>query len=328
MTDLRWVGDPDRLEATAVPARGIPLLPLGLSRPRPRSLRWWKQALGRAWGCWRELLARPPQVVVALGGYAALLPGLLAPMTGRPLVVLEQNAHAGRTNRLLARRARAVVVQFDRATARLPRGRCHLLGNPVRDLVPRPRGGDSSLRLMVMGGSLAAQTVNDLLVSAAPGLATIASLEIVHLAGEADRERVAEAYAAAGVSAEVLGFVDDMASIYDRVDLVLARAGATSVAECCVAGLGALYIPLPWAAEDHQTANARAVAARGGAVVLPQSELTSDGLTRLVARLAGRRDEVAQLGARAAAMARPHAAQDVVRLLATVATTQEHAHGH
>ena len=320
MTDLRWIGDPERLEATAVPARGIPLLPIGLSRPRIRSPKWIAQALRRAWACWRELGQRPPLVVVALGGYAALLPGLLAPWRRRPVVVLEQNAHAGRTNRLLSRRADAVVVQFGAAVRRLPAKRCHVLGNPVRPLAPSPhgRGNAQRLRVLVMGGSLAARSVNDLLIAAAPGLAAHGGIELVHLAGEADQQRVSDAYAKAGLNAEVLGFVDDMAAVYERVDLALSRAGATSVAECCNAGLGAVYIPLPWAAEDHQTANARAVAAHGGAVVISQDRAHPAGLVRLMARLANNRHEVAQLGRGALAMAKPHAAADVVALLQTI----------
>ena len=145
---LRWIGDPERLEAKLVPAAGIPLLPIGLSRPRPRSPRWIMHALRCAFGCWGEMRRRPPQAVVALGGYAALLPGLLAPLTRRPLVVLEQNAHPGRTNRLLARFASAVVVQFPEARRGLRARRILTLGNPVRELEALPRGGETTLRVL------------------------------------------------------------------------------------------------------------------------------------------------------------------------------------
>jgi len=310
---LRWIGDPERLEARLVPAADIPLLPCGLSRPRPRNPRWLLQAAQRAWACWRELQRRPPRVVIALGGYAALIPGLLAPLLRRPLVVLEQNALPGRTNRLLARFARVVVTQFPEAARRLPAARVRELGNPVRAFAACERGTAARLRLLVMGGSLAATTLNDLLIAAAPLLDGL-ELSIVHLAGEVDRERVAAAYAQAGIDAEVLAFCDDMPALYARVDLALCRAGATTVAELCCAGIGALYVPLPWAAEDHQTANARAVARVGGAVVLPQSRLTAPGLARLLARLVTDRAAVAWLGTRARSLARPQAAADVARL--------------
>ncbi|MBA2480378.1 MAG: glycosyltransferase, partial [Planctomycetes bacterium] len=128
---IRWIGDPQRIEARLVPGAGIPLLPFGLSRPRLTDPRWLIGAARLAWRCLAELRAHPPHAVVALGGYAALLPGLLAPLCRRPLVVMEQNARAGRTNRLLARFARAVVTQFPEAADAFPRGKVRLLGNPV-----------------------------------------------------------------------------------------------------------------------------------------------------------------------------------------------------
>jgi UDP-N-acetylglucosamine--N-acetylmuramyl-(pentapeptide) pyrophosphoryl-undecaprenol N-acetylglucosamine transferase len=316
---LRWIGDPARIEARLVPAAGIPLLPFGLSRPRIRDPRWILAAAGLAWRCWRELSQRPPAVVVALGGYAALLPGLLAPLCGRPLVVMEQNARMGRTNRLLARFASAVVTQFPAAGAGLPPGLVHELGNPVRPIAPRARGGGARLRVLVVGGSLAAKSLNDLVVAAAPELARIDGLEVVHLAGEDDRARVAAAYAAAGLRAEVVGFCHDMPALYATIDLAVTRAGATTVAELLCAGIGALYIPLPWSADDHQTANAQAVAQEGGAEVLAQATTSPAQLAARLAALAADRAAVAHMGGRARALARPHAAAQVALLVARAA---------
>jgi UDP-N-acetylglucosamine--N-acetylmuramyl-(pentapeptide) pyrophosphoryl-undecaprenol N-acetylglucosamine transferase len=316
---LRWIGDPDRIEARLVPAAGIPLLPFGLSRPRPRDPRWLLAACGLAWRCWRELLSRPPEVVVALGGYASLLPGLLAPLCGRPLVVLEQNARMGRTNRLLAHFATAVVTQFPAAAAGIPHARVLELGNPVRAIPPRPRGGGERLRVLVVGGSLAARSLNDLVVAAAPALARIPGLEIVHLAGEDDRARVAAAYAAAGLTAEVMGFCHDMPALYATIDLAVTRAGATTVSELLCAGIGALYVPLPWSADDHQTANAQAVAGQGGAEVLPQATTTPAQLAARLAALAADRGLVAAMGAKARVQARPHAAAQVAMLVRRMA---------
>ncbi|TVR43439.1 MAG: UDP-N-acetylglucosamine--N-acetylmuramyl-(pentapeptide) pyrophosphoryl-undecaprenol N-acetylglucosamine transferase [Planctomycetota bacterium] len=312
-TDLRWIGDPERLEARLVPAAGIPLLPYGLSRPRLRSWRWWLQSLGRGFHCFQSLRREPPRVIIALGGYAALLPGLLAPLLRRPLVVCEQNAWPGRTNRLLARRAALVITQFPEARRALPGARVACLGNPVRAFAPSPRGDKPGLRVLVMGGSLAAQSLNDCLAAAAAGLAQIPGLQLLHLAGEADRERMQGIYSQAGVDAEVFGFVDDMAAIYARVDLAVCRAGATTVAEACVVGLPVIYIPLPWAAEDHQTANARAVARRGGAVVLAQQDLHPAALVYLLRRLHGDRAALKQLADGALAQAHPRAATVVAQ---------------
>jgi len=313
--DLRWIGDPARIEARLVPPAGIPLLPIGLSRPRLHDPRWVLAALRQAVACACELSARPPRVVVALGGYAALLPGLFAALVRRPLVVLEQNARAGRTNRLLARLATAVVTQFPEARRDLPGGRVRQLGNPVRAIQPRVRGDDVRLRVLVAGGSLAARTLNDLVVGAAGELAEIPGLHVVHLAGEDDRERVTALYAAAGVDAEVHGFVADMPALYERIDLAITRAGATTVAELCAAGIGGLYVPLPWAAGDHQTANARAVARVGGAVVLPQVSTKPRHLATWLRRLAGNRSLVARMGVAARRLARPDAARDVAALV-------------
>ena len=259
ITGLRWIGDPERIEARLVPAADIPLLPLGLTRPRLANPRWIWRSLCQAWAVHQELKRNPPRAVVALGGYAALLPGLLAPLHRRPLIVMEQNARPGRTNTLLAKFASAVVTQCPEAATALPPGRVRQLGNPVRSIAPAPRGAATALRVLVVGGSLAAKSLNDLVVLAAGELARIPGLEIVHLAGDEDRVRVANAYAEAGVKAEVHGFFSDMPSLYARIDLAVTRAGATTVAELCCAGIGALYIPLPWAADDHQTANAQAV---------------------------------------------------------------------
>jgi UDP-N-acetylglucosamine--N-acetylmuramyl-(pentapeptide) pyrophosphoryl-undecaprenol N-acetylglucosamine transferase len=312
---LRWIGDPERLEAKLVPAVGIPLLPFGLSRPRPRDWRWLARSAAIAWRCLRELMARPPRVVVALGGYAALLPGLLAPLMRRPLVVMEQNARPGRTNRLLARFARAVVTQFEEANATLPPGRAVLLGNPVREIEPLPRGGAPEMRVLVVGGSLAARSLNQVLRSAARLLAAIPELEVVHISGEEERRSLAEAYLRAGVHAEVHSFVDDMPALYRRIDLAVSRAGATTVAELCAAGIGAIYVPLPWAAEDHQTANAQAVARQGGALVMSQDQIDGQRLALMLADLQSDRARVAAMGARARAMAKPDAAEHVAALL-------------
>lgn len=317
---LRWIGDPQRIEARLVPARGIELLPLGLSRPRPWNPRWILHALATAWGCWRELSRRPPRAVVALGGYAALVPGLLAPLHRRPLVVMEQNARAGRTNRLLARLAARIVTQFAEAAAELPARRVRRLGNPVRAIARQERGRGEHLTVLVVGGSLAAKSLNDLVALAVGELRRIPGLRLVHLAGEQDQARVASIYADAGINAEVLGFVDDMPALYRRIDLAVTRAGATTVAELCAAGIGALYIPLPWAAEDHQTANAAAVARAGGAVLLPQATTRPEDVARLLAQLAADRERVAAMGRAAASLARPRAADDVARLVLRLAS--------
>jgi UDP-N-acetylglucosamine--N-acetylmuramyl-(pentapeptide) pyrophosphoryl-undecaprenol N-acetylglucosamine transferase len=319
VTGLRWIGDPERIEARLVPAAGIPLLPLGLSRPRLTSPRWILHALRTAVGCWRELHRNPPSAVVALGGYASLIPGLLAPLCGRPLIVMEQNARAGRTNRLLGLFAARIITQFDEAAERLPAARVRRLGNPVRAIGRLPRGMQPAFTVLAVGGSLAAKSLNDLVALAAKQLRGIAGLKLIHIAGEQDRSRIASIYADAGLDAEVLGFVDDMPALYQRIDLAVTRAGATTVAELCAGGIGAIYIPLPWAADDHQTANARSVADAGGAVLMPQATTRPEDVVAELARFAADRPALARLGAAAAGLARPQAADQVARLVLALA---------
>jgi UDP-N-acetylglucosamine--N-acetylmuramyl-(pentapeptide) pyrophosphoryl-undecaprenol N-acetylglucosamine transferase len=312
---FRWIGDPARIEAQLVPQAGITLLPYGLSRPRITSPRWIISSIKQAWNCYRELRQSPPRVVVALGGYAALLPGLIAPLLRRPLVVMEQNARSGRTNRLLAKFAQVIVTQFPEARHGMPGRRVAQLGNPVRLINPLTRGTNSKLRVLIAGGSLAAKSLNDLIVQAAPELAKIPGLFIIHLAGEQDRERVDAAYRSVGVQAEVLGFSHDMPAIYERTDIAITRAGATTVAELCAAGIAALYIPLPWAADDHQTANAQAVTRLGGALVLPQATITSADIVTHLKRFAENRNLVTRMGQAAQLLARPQAAGEVADLV-------------
>lgn len=313
--DINWIGDPERLEAQLVPAADIPLLAYGLSRPRILRPWWYVKALRLLIKTWRFLKRKQPRCIIASGGYAALLPGLLAPFVGCPLVVIEPNARAGKTNRLLALFAHLVVTQFPEARHDLCNSHVQQLGNPVRPIKQLLRGQEDTLRILVMGGSLSAKSINQLIAAALPHITNSDNLCFVHVAGKDGAAETEAMYAEAGVNAEVHAFVDDMPALYDRVDLAICRAGATSVAELCAAGIGALYIPLPWAADDHQTANARAVANVGGAVVLPQRQLQGVGLARLINRLQANREEVKQLGTAATRLARPDAAKAIWQVM-------------
>ena len=308
---LYWIGDPERLEAKLVPAANIPLFAYGLSRPRLFKPLWYVKALRLLIKTWSFLKQKRPRCIVASGGYAALLPGLLAPLLGCPLVVIEPNARPGRTNRLLALFAQLVITQFAESKQYLHNAHVEQLGNPVRTIKQKPRGQDPFLRILIMGGSMSARSVNELITSAVPYIDNSEKICFVHVAGAEAEQEIKQIYQAAGLKTEVHGFIEDMPALYESIDLAICRSGATSVAELCAAGIGALYIPLPWAADDHQRANARGVANVGGAVVLDQRTLTGQGLARLINRLNNNRYEVKQLGKAAAQLARPHAAQDI-----------------
>jgi UDP-N-acetylglucosamine--N-acetylmuramyl-(pentapeptide) pyrophosphoryl-undecaprenol N-acetylglucosamine transferase len=225
----------------------------------------------------------------------------------------------GRANRLAARVARAVFVQFEAAAGVLGRaGTVSVTGAPLRRALvaafraaPPRRAPGKPLRLLVFGGSQGARQINDAMIEAAPRL-DAACYEVFHQTGEADRERVAEAYAAADVPARVVAFERDMPARYAESDLALCRSGALTVAELAMAALPALLVPYPHAADDHQSANARAVAEAGAAIVLPSRPLATGDLLRALADLAARPEQLVAMSAAAARLARPDAAARIV----------------
>jgi UDP-N-acetylglucosamine--N-acetylmuramyl-(pentapeptide) pyrophosphoryl-undecaprenol N-acetylglucosamine transferase len=229
----------------------------------------------------------------------------------------------GRANRLAARFARGVFVQFEAAASALRRaGAVTVVGAPLRAALvtafrsaPPRRPPGKPLRLLVFGGSQGARQINDAMVAAAPRLPR-GDFEIFHQTGEADRERVAAAYAAAGVAARVVAFERDMPARYAVSDLALCRSGALTVAELAMAGLPALLVPYPHAADDHQSANARAAAEAGAALVLPSRPLATDDLLRALADLAAHPERVVAMGVAASRLARPDAAAQIVEACA------------
>jgi UDP-N-acetylglucosamine--N-acetylmuramyl-(pentapeptide) pyrophosphoryl-undecaprenol N-acetylglucosamine transferase len=268
---------------------------------------------------WRELGARRARVLISVGGYASV-PGVIAAALRRiPIALVEPNAMPGRANRLAARAARGVFVQFAAAADVLRRtSGVSVVGAPLRSALvasfrsARPRATPGvPLRLLVFGGSQGARQLNDAMIEAAPRLAA-AGYQIFHQTGEADRERVASAYAAAGIDARVVAFERDMPARYAESDLALCRSGALTVAELAMAGLPALLVPYPFAADDHQTANARAAAEAGAAIVLPSRPLATSDLLSALSELAAHPDRLVAMSAAAARLARPDAATTIV----------------
>jgi UDP-N-acetylglucosamine--N-acetylmuramyl-(pentapeptide) pyrophosphoryl-undecaprenol N-acetylglucosamine transferase len=236
-----------------------------------------------------------PDIVVGLGGYASAAPALAAALTGRPVLLLEQNAVPGKANRLLARLARAVFVPWEDAAEGLPRGaRVEAVGNPVRRSVleeiadARERLGllPSLPTLLVMGGSQGAQGLNRAVLESVNAFAARReALQVIHLAGGEDAPALARAYEAAGVRAHVAPYLARMEIAYSASDFALARAGGTSIAELACRGIPAALVPFPAAAEDHQRRNAEAAARSGGAIVIPEAALAGEGVRRVLALL-------------------------------------------
>jgi UDP-N-acetylglucosamine--N-acetylmuramyl-(pentapeptide) pyrophosphoryl-undecaprenol N-acetylglucosamine transferase len=311
------------LERVLVPEAGFELVPLPsgqiMGRGLAAVLRAVLATLRGAFAARRELAKRRAEVLISVGGYASV-PGVIAAVLRRiPIALVEPNAMPGRATRLAARFARIAFVQFEAAAPRLRRARAvSVVGAPLRQALvaafrsaPPRRPPGKPLRLLVFGGSQGARQINDAMIEAAPELAR-ADVDIFHQTGEADRERVTAAYAAAGIRARVVAFERDMPARYAESDLALCRSGALTVAELAMAGLPALLVPYPHAADDHQTANARAAADAGAAIVLPSRPLATADLLRALADLAAHPERLAAMGAAAARLARPDAAAQII----------------
>ena len=261
------------------------------------------------WESARHIRRIRPDVVLGLGGYVAFPGGMMASLLGRPLALHEQNAIAGVANRVLAGVSDKVMVAFPDAL----RG-AEWTGNPVREDIasitpPEQRFGNRQgpLRLLVVGGSLGAQALNEALPRA------VALLEprptVVHQSGEKHIDALRAHYAAAGVQGELVPFIDDMARRYAEADLVICRAGAMTIAELSAAGVASVLVPFPHAVDDHQTANARFLADRGAAILLPQRELTAQRLAELLKNL--RRETLLDMARKARELGKPDAARVV-----------------
>ncbi|UYG08879.1 undecaprenyldiphospho-muramoylpentapeptide beta-N-acetylglucosaminyltransferase [Halomonas sp. M4R1S46] len=291
--EVAWLGSPRGIENRLVPAAGIPLHHIAVSGLRGNGLVGWLLApwrLARAVGQAAQVIRDvDPQLVVGLGGFASGPGGLAAWLARRPLVIHEQNAVAGLTNRALARLARRVYAAFPQAFP----GRAEVVGNPVRGeiaaLGEAPRPADAMrgrpLRLLVVGGSLGALALNQRLPEALARLPAPSRPEVHHQAGRDKDAATREAYERHGVEADVTAFIDDMAAAYDWADLVVCRAGALTVAELAAAAKPALFVPFPHAVDDHQTANAAALVAEGAAALMPQNEMSAAALADRLATL-------------------------------------------
>ena len=316
------VGGRHGLEGRLVPAAGFDLETLPASQVMGRG------PLGRLRGLWdlargalaaRGVLRRfDPQIVLSVGGYAAV-PAVAAAASRRtPLALVEPNAIPGRANRMTGRFAKRVFLAFDDAAPAFRAETVHMLGAPLRRALveafasPEPRRIPAPpVRLLVFGGSQGARQINDALLAALPSLDP-GAIEVAHQTGEADRARVAEAYAGAGIRADVFAFDPDMPRRYRWADLALCRAGAITVAELALAGLPALLVPYPHAADDHQTANARSLDRAGAARLLDPHTLDGKILGDALGALLAEPERLANMGRRARELARPQAARDIV----------------
>jgi len=307
-----WLGTRLGLEATLVPQRGfdiewlrfsgvrgkglvrLALLPLDLLVAFAQSV--------------RVLLRHRPDVVLGMGGYVTFPGGMMAALLGRPLAIHEQNSIAGLANRVLSKVADRVLEAFPGS---LRSATC--IGNPVRREIAalaapadRFQARAGALRILIVGGSQGAQALNECVPRALALLPADRRPRVTHQAGAKHIDALRRNYAEAGVDAELVAFIDDMAAKYAGADLVICRAGAMTVSELSAAGVGSVLVPFPQAVDDHQATNARFLSGADAAILMPQRELAPDRLAELLRGLT--REACLAMAERARALAKPDAA--------------------
>jgi UDP-N-acetylglucosamine--N-acetylmuramyl-(pentapeptide) pyrophosphoryl-undecaprenol N-acetylglucosamine transferase len=339
--EVLFVGSPQGLEARLVPEAGVAFRPLaaaGWDRARPLTFvtSTLRTALS-AVTAWRWIGADRPDVVLGFGGYVSIPVGLAAVARRVPLVLLEQNSVPGLANRFLSRWAGWVGVTYEESARHLAHpDRVVTTGNPVRPRVlmsTRERGRDAlgvdaaATMLLVFGGSRGARHINQALVGLRDRLLGIDGLVIVHVAGRAEADDVRRALSDAGGDGvgrwRVLDYLDDMGSALAGCDVVVARAGATSIAEITALGVPAVLVPYPYATDDHQTGNARALASNGAAVVMADAELDSQRFGDELVGLLSDEGSRATMAAASRALGRPDAAARVVALARAASKTPD-----
>jgi UDP-N-acetylglucosamine--N-acetylmuramyl-(pentapeptide) pyrophosphoryl-undecaprenol N-acetylglucosamine transferase len=318
-----WMGNASGMEGRLVPERGYETAWIRFGALRGKGLvRKLMLPLNLLRGgaqAWQALRRVRPDVVLGMGGYVTFPGGVMAALSRRPLVLHEQNSIAGLANRVLAKVATRVLTGFPDV---LPGGRW--VGNPVRaDIAavaaPEQRfaGRSGPLRILVVGGSLGAAVLNDTVPKALALLPADQRPMVTHQAGEKQLDALRAAYQQAGVEGELLPFIKDMAQRYAGADLVICRAGALTIAELAAAGVASILVPYPHAVDDHQTTNAQFLAQRQAAVLLPQSQLTPEGLAAQLAALD--RAKLLEMAQAARAQARSAATEEVAQECAELA---------
>ncbi|HDP89527.1 MAG TPA: undecaprenyldiphospho-muramoylpentapeptide beta-N-acetylglucosaminyltransferase [Thioalkalivibrio sp.] len=318
---VMWMGTRRGLEARVIPEAGIPMAWCAVSALRGKGALTWllapfRLALALAQAGFIVLRHRP-RLVLGMGGFVSGPGGAMAALLGRPLVIHEQNAVAGLTNRILARLAGRVLEGFPET---FPATRKTVFtGNPVRadiaaidhpELRLAGRAGQC-LRVLVVGGSQGAQALNRVLPEALARMDEVTRPQVWHQTGPRNLEATREFYREAGVEGRVDAYIEDMAEAYAWADVVVCRSGALTVAELAAAGVGSILVPFPFAVDDHQTANAHFLAHEGAAILLPQSALTAQRLASELQALALERDRVMGMAMAARAQARPEAVKHV-----------------
>ncbi len=322
--DVVFVGTTRGLEARVVPQNGFvfePITSRGLKGMGPVKLVTGLLTLPLSFFEALSLVRKyRPDVAVGVGGYSSGPVIMAAWLLGVPTAVQEQNALPGLTNKLLGRFVKSVFLSFDETTRFFPAGRSHVLGNPIRrallDNFLKPRVAHEKFTVFVFGGSLGARGLNTRMVEALEHLAPRKdALRIVHQTGKADLETVRAGYAGKGFDADVREFIDDMSAAYLSSDLVVCRAGATTIAELTTCKKASILVPFPFATDDHQAVNAKALVDAGAALMFREGELTGEGLARAILALEQDRTKLTAMEKAAGSLGRPEAAREIADVL-------------
>ncbi len=294
--DVHWLGTAQGMEARLVPEAQFPLHLINIGGLRGKNIKALLVApfkiLTATWQALQIMNKVKPDVVIGLGGFVSGPGGLAAWFMRRPLIIHEQNAKAGSTNKILALFAKRILEGFPAAFK--PGARVMTIGNPVRaeiaNLPPPAQRLDVSrtpLRLLVLGGSLGAQALNEIVPRMLSQLPETERPQVLHQTGDKHFDSAKLAYESMQVQADLKPFIKDMANAYGWADVVLCRAGALTVAELSMVGLGAIFIPFPYAVDDHQTVNAQYMVKNQAALCIQQSDLTAEKLAEIVKQFLG-----------------------------------------
>lgn len=315
---VTWLGAPNSMEAELVPKHGYEVAWVRFSGLRGKGvMRKLMLPFNLLIALWQSAVAMfryRPDVVLGMGGYITFPGGVMAALLRKPLVIHEQNSVAGMSNKALAKIAARVMSGFPGVL----KG-AEWCGNPVRDSIaalPAPeqryKARSGVLNVLVVGGSLGAQAINECLPQALFCMPQEIEPRVIHQTGKKHFADVQELYHSAGISAEVKPFLEDMAHYYAWADVVICRAGALTVAELAAAGVASILIPFPFAVDDHQTGNAKFLSDKGAAILMPQTELTPRSLARVLEDMT--REKAMGMAQAARALAQPAAAQRVAQV--------------
>ena len=313
---VHWLGAPGSMESRIVPQHGFPLELIDFSGVRGKGLVTLAllplRLLRAFWQALQVVRRVQPDVVVGLGGYITFPGGMMGVLCGKPLVLHEQNSVAGMANKVLAGVADRVFTAFPGVLKK-----AQWVGNPLRaaftrQAAPSKRfvGRTGPLRLLVVGGSLGAQALNDIVPRALALIPAENRPVVTHQSGATQIDTLRANYQAAGVQAELTPFIDDTASAFAAADIIVCRAGASTVTEIAAVGAAAVFVPFPFAVDDHQTTNARFLVNAGGGWLVQQSDLTPEGLAKML--LNSERTALVDIAEKAKNMQKINATREVV----------------